>query len=349
MPSLSFFVLLTHFSHLLLLFRGAIRGLDHRTMHWRFWPCDVLRFELNSNIWSSNNSLVAQRGVFLWVGDQGSDTSNNAQQQPFPILTVLSTFYNQTYISTSSSGSQDAPCPDSYTYNSNSGPDANWDDCCTFNSSYTCKGYYDLTTSTPIYLETSSNYTGSPEDVEASSEVQDADVKYGITYTSLVLPSTYGAQTTTGTGTSISHYGLGDQLLGFVNNHQDQILGLGLNSTFINFLYAGGVYCFTVSWAVLRRSGSCRTRPRKKWVHGSEADTQHLAYKETSLRIHIRLGNGRCRGTVLGRSMLHQCPLVRKHRARSLRLALSPLNSLWSYHLLLLPNFLPLPTLQILP
>ncbi|CZR51572.1 uncharacterized protein PAC_01449 [Phialocephala subalpina] len=169
---------------------------------------------------SSNSSLAAQRGVFIWEGSQEWDPANNADPIPLPVLTVLSTYYNQTYISTSASGSQDALCLDSYTYNSNnSGPNSDWDACCTFNSSFSCKGYCDLTTSAPIYFETSANYTGSPEDTKIKI---------------------YAAHTTSGTGTSISHYEMGQkQLYRFVEKYEDQVLVLGLISTF-NMLYAGG-------------------------------------------------------------------------------------------------------------
>lgn len=63
------------------------------------------------------------------------------------------------------------------------------------------------------------------EDAETSSEVQNADVKYGVTSTTLVLPETYGASTTSGTGTRINHYEMGrKQLYGFVDKHEDQVL-----------------------------------------------------------------------------------------------------------------------------
>ncbi|KAF8859424.1 hypothetical protein BDZ45DRAFT_362687 [Acephala macrosclerotiorum] len=86
-----------------------------------FGFADVLRFELN-NIWSSNDSGCTERDVSMGrksrIVNQGP--ANNADPIPSPLLTVLSTYYNQTYISTSASGLQDAPCPDGYKYNSNS-------------------------------------------------------------------------------------------------------------------------------------------------------------------------------------------------------------------------------------
>ena len=206
---------------------------------------DVLRIELNSNSWASNNSLVSQRGVFIWVGNQQWHMDANSAPSSFPLLTVLSTSHNQTYIATSPKGAQDQLCPSSYTYNSNiTDPDEDpfSGGCCTFNTSYTCHGYYDLATSSPIYFETSANFTGSPEDATTMADLQAANTKYGITNMQLVLPETYAiSSSSNNTGTTVGHYGTGNQIFGFVDTHEEQVLGLGLNSTFLNALYAQGM------------------------------------------------------------------------------------------------------------
>jgi hypothetical protein len=169
----------------------------------------------------------------------------NSSPSSYPLLTVLSTSHNGTYISTSSNGAQDQPCPSSYTYNSNiADPDEDpfSGGCCTFNASYACHGYYDLSTSRPIYFETSTNFTGSPEDVTTTAELQAADAKYGVTYLSLILPETYATSSSSNyIGTNIGHYEAGNHIFGFVDTHEEQVLGLGLNSTFLNALYAKGM------------------------------------------------------------------------------------------------------------
>ncbi|KAH8800040.1 hypothetical protein F5882DRAFT_457745 [Hyaloscypha sp. PMI_1271] len=105
---------------------------------------------MSDNLWASNTTLAQQRGVFLWVGQQNWDTAHNNQTQPFPLLTVLSTLYNETYISTTADGSQDLPCPNSYTYNSDWTMESDyWEGSSyyTYNTSMTCHGFYDLSTS----------------------------------------------------------------------------------------------------------------------------------------------------------------------------------------------------------
>jgi hypothetical protein len=167
----------------------------------------------------------------------------NSEPSAYPILTVLSTSHNQTYISTSPNGAQDGSCPNSSTYNldiTSPNDDPFSGDCCTFNASYTCHGYYDLTTSSAIYFETSTNFTGSPEDATTTADLQAADVKYGVTNMELILPETYIASGSSGPATAVGHYGTGNQIFGFVDTHEEQVLGLGLNSTFRNGLYDGG-------------------------------------------------------------------------------------------------------------
>ncbi|KAK0112906.1 hypothetical protein ONS95_014625 [Cadophora gregata] len=209
---------------------------------------DILRFELSSNPWTSDSSLSSQRGTYLWIGVQYEGGSQKPPGQPYPLVAALSTAYNQTYIATTSTGSKDAPCPNSFSYDENYDPKS-WDNKYTFDPSFTCHGYYDLETSAPIYLETSSNFTGSPENALTTAAVKDADVKYGTAYTNLVLPQHYYSSSVKGQiFGSISHYdsfgsnataGKG-AMLGFVDTSEQQVLGLGLNSTFMKYVYESG-------------------------------------------------------------------------------------------------------------
>ncbi len=117
----------------------------------------VIRAEMSDNLWSPNSTLVQHRGLFLWVGQQNWDTAHNNQTEPYPLLIPLSTLYNETYISTTSDGSQDLPCPNSYTYNSDWNMEvelSNSSQYYTYNTSMICRGFYDLTTSVPIYFQT---------------------------------------------------------------------------------------------------------------------------------------------------------------------------------------------------
>ncbi|KAH9224769.1 hypothetical protein DL95DRAFT_378412 [Leptodontidium sp. 2 PMI_412] len=211
---------------------------------------DILRFELSPNPWTSNSSLSSQRGTYLWIGVQYEGGSQKPPGQPYPLVAALSTAHNQTYIATTATRSKDAPCPNSFTYNDDADfmSSNGWNQY-TFNDSYTCHGYYDLETSAPIYFQTSSNFTGSPENALTSAAVKDADVKYGTAYTNLVLPQNYYSTNTQGyIFGSISHYdsfgsnataGTG-ALLGFVDTSEQQVLGLGLNSTFMKYFYESG-------------------------------------------------------------------------------------------------------------
>ena len=56
----------------------------------------------------------------------------------------------------------------------------------------------------------------------------------------LVLPETYIPSGASSPGTTVGHYGTGNQIFGFVDQHEEQVLGLELNSTFLNALYDGG-------------------------------------------------------------------------------------------------------------
>ncbi|PVH84938.1 hypothetical protein DL98DRAFT_511883 [Cadophora sp. DSE1049] len=209
---------------------------------------DILRFELSPNPWTLNSSLSSQRGTYLWIGVQYEGGSQKPPGQPYPLVAALSTAYNQTYIATTSTGSKDTPCPNSYTYDENY-DSTSWDNEYTFNTSFTCHGYYDLETSAPIYFETSSNFTGSPENALTTAAVKAADVKYGTAYTNLVLPQHYYSSNVQGRiFSSIAHYdsfgsnataGKG-AMLGFVDTSEQQVLGLGLNSTFMKYFYESG-------------------------------------------------------------------------------------------------------------
>ena len=73
------------------------------------------------------------------------------------------------------------------------------------------------TTSQPRRRSTSkisANFTGSPEDTTAAADWQDADAKYGVTYMQLVLPETYISSGTSSPGTTVGHYGTGNQIFG---------------------------------------------------------------------------------------------------------------------------------------
>jgi len=209
---------------------------------------DILRFELSPNPWTSLSSLSSQRGTYLWIGVQYEGGSQSPPGQPYPLVATLSTAYNQTYIATTATGSKDAPCPNSYTYDENYDPKS-WDNDYTFNASFNCHGYYDIETSAPIYFQTSSNFTGSPENSLTTAAVKAANVKYGTAYTNLVLPqSYYSSNVQGGIFTSFSHYdsfgsnataGSG-AMLGFVDTSEQQVLGLGLNSTFMKYFYESG-------------------------------------------------------------------------------------------------------------
>jgi hypothetical protein len=199
----------------------------------------ILRMDLNSNVWASNSSLATQRGVLVWVGNQNWNSARNNHTVFYPILAVLSTSHNGTFISTSVTGSQIKPCPPSFTY------DSYYDGSLylnqyTFNSSMSCPGYYDLTTSAPIRWEDSKNFTGSPENSDTTAALAAVNTRYGLTSMNLVLPEyTLNSATSKSPGASISHYGTANFLYGWVQDHEEQVLGLGLNSTFINHLYNG--------------------------------------------------------------------------------------------------------------
>lgn len=204
---------------------------------------DILRFELSPNAWTTNASLSDQRGAYLWVGKQYEGGSQKPPGQPYPVVAALSTAYNQTYISTTAVGLKDAPCPNSYSYNDDYDSMAwnSWNEY-TFNGSFTCHGFYNLSTSAPIYLETSSNFTGSPENTLTNKIVKAAEAKYGTTAMELVLPEHYyDSQVQGGIMSVNSFYSSGrGPLLGFVKTSEQQVLGLGFNSSFLKFFYESG-------------------------------------------------------------------------------------------------------------
>jgi hypothetical protein len=199
---------------------------------------------MSDNLWSSNTTLAQQRGVFLWVGQQNWDTAHNNQTQPFPLLTVLSTFYNETYISTSSDGSQELPCPNSYTYNLDWNMEIDYldgPDYYTYNTSMSCPGFYNLTTSVPIYFQTPSNFTGSPESGSITSSLSSLPPKYAPSLLGLVEPEYYLDSLSSTTPMAVNAFYEGAQTVyGFVSSHTNQVLGLGLNSTILSSLYATG-------------------------------------------------------------------------------------------------------------
>ncbi|RFU25748.1 hypothetical protein B7463_g10596, partial [Scytalidium lignicola] len=168
---------------------------------------DVIRIGLLPNVWAANQSLTSQLGFILWVGPQ-----------LFPVLTVLSTSYNDTYISTSPAGSRDQSCPPSYTYTSNYNPGNPFVGDYIYSSSMTCHGYYNFTL--PLLVASDSSNFTSPEDALLMSYLQSTSTKYGLLSSSLVHPYTY-EQVSPATGTPT-------------------VLGLRLNSTYLNVLYADG-------------------------------------------------------------------------------------------------------------
>ncbi|KAH7336150.1 hypothetical protein BKA65DRAFT_563074 [Rhexocercosporidium sp. MPI-PUGE-AT-0058] len=89
-----------------------------------------------------------------------------------------------------------------------------------------------------------------PENALTTTAVKNAEVKYGTAYTNLVLPQNYyySSNVQDGIFGSISHYdsfgsnataGSG-AMIGFVDTSEQQVLGLGLNSTFIKYFYESG-------------------------------------------------------------------------------------------------------------
>jgi hypothetical protein len=198
---------------------------------------------MSDNLWASNSTLAQQRGVFLWVGQQNWDKAHNNQTQPFPLLTVLSTLYNETYISTTADGSQDLPCPNSYTYNSDWTMESDyWEGSSyyTYNTSMTCHGFYDLSTSVPLYYETPSNFTGSPESGPATSSLSPLSPKYAPQLLSLVEPEHFLQPEYTNVFSVNGFYSNALSVYGFVPSHTNQLLGLGLNSTLLTSLYNAG-------------------------------------------------------------------------------------------------------------
>ncbi|KAN0119559.1 hypothetical protein V8E51_001767 [Hyaloscypha variabilis] len=204
----------------------------------------VIRAEMSDNLWASNSTLAQQRGIFLWVGQQNWDTAHNNQTQPYPMLTVLSTFYNETYISTTSDGSQDLPCPNSYTYNSDwsfSTPLSDEPDYYTYTTSMTCPGFYDLSTSVPLYYQSSANFTGSPESSPIAKSLASISPKYAPSLLSLVEPQHYLDSSSSTQPMSINaFYDNAQTVYGLVSSHTNQLLGLGLNSTVLTSLYNTG-------------------------------------------------------------------------------------------------------------
>ncbi|XMA09100.1 hypothetical protein WAI453_001891 [Rhynchosporium graminicola] len=211
---------------------------------------DILRIELDPNAWISNPALSSQRGSYIWVGTQYEGGSQKPPGQPYPIVAALSTAHNQTYISTTSKGLKDAPCANSYQLNDDRDLKTSFEwHQYTFNKSHDCHGYYKLETSAPVYFQTSTNFTGSPENAVTAAAVKAADVNYGTAFTNLVLPQHYystgpggglfgsnafydsfGSNATAGSG----------PILGFVDTSEQQVLGLGLNSTFMKHFYESG-------------------------------------------------------------------------------------------------------------
>ena len=204
----------------------------------------VIRAEMSENLWASNSILAQQRGIFPWVGQQNWDTAHNNQTQPYPMLTVLSTLYNETYISTSPDGSQDLPCPNSYTYNSDwsfDTPFSEEPDLYTYTTSMTCPGFYNLSTSVPLYYQTSSNFSGSPESSPVAKSLASISPKYAPSLLSLVEPEHYFNDLSSTQPTSINAFYFNARTVyGLVSSHTNQVLGLGLNSTVITSLYNTG-------------------------------------------------------------------------------------------------------------
>jgi hypothetical protein len=199
---------------------------------------------MSDNLWSSNSTLAQQRGVFLWVGQQNWDTAHNNQTQQFPLLTVLSTLYNETYISTTSDGSQDQACPNSYTYNSDWTMDSDYwkgSSYYTYSTSMTCHGYYDLSTSAPVYYQTASNFTGSPESQLITNSQSSSSPKYAQSYLTLVEPEHYFERSSSTSPITVNgFYSNARTVYGFVPSHTNQFLGIGLNSTILASLYNTG-------------------------------------------------------------------------------------------------------------
>jgi hypothetical protein len=61
----------------------------------------------------------------------------------------------------------------------------------TYNTSMTCPGFYELTTSVPIYFQTSSNFTGSPESSPVTTALTSDSPKYAPRLPTLVEPEHY--------------------------------------------------------------------------------------------------------------------------------------------------------------
>lgn len=242
MPLHSFTMPFRHGAFLLILLLGFSNGSFTPSCFGDF-P-SVIRAEMSDNLWTSNSTLAQQRGVFLWVGQQNWDTVHNNQTQPFPLLTVLSTFYNETYISTTSDGSQDLPCPNSYTYNSDwsfETPLSEEPSYYTYTTFMTCHGFYDLSTSLPIYYQTPSNFTGSPESGPSTSSLSSTSPKYAPQLLSLVEPEHYlNTPSSTDPSSINAFYDNARVVYGFVSSHTNQLLGLGLNSTVLTSLYNTG-------------------------------------------------------------------------------------------------------------
>ncbi|KAE9380161.1 hypothetical protein N431DRAFT_477136 [Stipitochalara longipes BDJ] len=204
----------------------------------------VIRAEMSDNLWASNSTLAQQRGIFLWVGQQNWDTAHNNQTQPYPLLIVLSTLYNETYISTTSDGSQDLPCPNSYTYNSDWNLDTSFSqepDYYTYTTSMTCPGFYDLSTSVPLYYQTPANFSGSPESGPITNSLASVSLKYAPSLLSLVEPEHFLNSPSSTQPMSVNgFYDNARTVYGLVPSHTNQVLGLGLNSTVLTSLFSTG-------------------------------------------------------------------------------------------------------------
>jgi hypothetical protein len=109
----------------------------------------------------------------------------------------------------------------------------------TYNPSMTCHGYYDLTTSVPLNYQNTSSFIGSPESASVTTSLSSLSPKYATTSLTLVELETY-LNSGQSTPTTINSFYETSTLYGFLSSHASQVLGLGLNSTFLSILYNRG-------------------------------------------------------------------------------------------------------------
>ena len=203
----------------------------------------TMRFELTSNVWAPSSLGRQMRGGLLWIVPVRNSTRNSTIDEEFPVVGVLSTSLNNTYIATGTTGKIASPCPPSnHGYQNSSDPESTSpaDYVESTSPSMTCFGYYNVSAERRApYPETQANFSGAPETAANTNHLLRTHIPYATGNLELSLYENWSPDNSSW-ALQLQLYANLLAIMGFVDVIVEQRFGLGFNSTLLNAFYKAG-------------------------------------------------------------------------------------------------------------